>query len=365
MDARAQGGSAIRPSRLIRLAGAAPIAAAVVLAAVLSAALASGPGGLGTATDGVLLDVSPLPVVCAAAAADGSEAACLLVRPLGEEAWRELATPIAGFEPVAGVGYRLLVRPRDDGGWEALAQLETVPLGDVRWRLESVGVAGERLDPLPESEPWLRVDASAGRLLADVGCNAIFAAAYPLAPGRITFGPAASTLMACPEPIMRQERLVLQALEGAERYDVDGDRLRLSGPGGALWLTPLLPPRPTAAGAVWDDGALACFDGSVAAAAASGEVWPSDPLQVTLTLITPWDAAQLDVRRRDAAPEGARYSVVSVEAGGFLDDAVAGYRRVVVLERLERGRWRVIAITDATRCGRGEALWIGPPELCP
>ena len=365
MDARAQGSSGLRPSRLVHRAGAAPIAAAVVLAVVLSAALASGPGGLGTVTEPVLLDVSPLPVACPAAAADGSEDGCLLVRPLGEEAWRELAAPIAGFEPVAGVGYRLLVRPRNDGAWEALAQLETVPLGDVRWRIANVDVAGERLDPLPESEPWLRVDASAGRLLADVGCNAIFAAAYPLAPGRITFGPAASTLMACPEPIMRQERLVLQALEGAGRYDVDGERLRLSGPGGALWLTPLLPPRPTAAGAVWDDGALACFDQSVAAAAAAGAAWPRDPLQVTLALFPPWDTAQLDVRRRDAAPEGARYSVVSLEASGFLDDSVAGYRRVAVLERLESGRWRVIATTDATRCGRGEASWVGPPDLCP
>ena len=364
MEARAQGSSGPRPSRLIRRVGARLIAAALGLATVLSGALASGPGAGETPTDAVLLDLSPLPVACAAASADGSETGCLLVRPLGEEPWRELEAPIAGFTPIAGVGYRLLVRPRDDGTWEALAQLEAVPLGDVRWRIESLDVAGERLDPLPETEPWLRVDASAGRLLVDVGCNAIFAAAYPLAPGRIAFGPAASTLMACPEPIMRQERLVLQALASAGRYDVDGDRLRLSGPDGALWLSPLLPSRPTAAGTVWDDGALACFDQSVAAAAAAGAAWPSDPLQVTLAFFPPWDAAQIDLRRRDAAPEGARSSVVSLEAGGFLDDSVAGYRRVAVLERLESGRWRVIASTEAIRCRRGEASWIGPPDLC-
>ncbi len=365
MEARARGPGSLRRSRLTRRTGMVPFVAALALAALLGAAFAGGPGALVTSTDHVLLDVSPLPLACGAATAEGSEAACVLVRPLGEAAWRELAAPIAGFTPVGGVGYRLLVRPLHDGGWEALAQLEAVPLGDVRWRIESIEVAGERFEPLPETEPWLHVDASAGRLRADAGCNAIFVAAYPFAPGRIAFGPAGSTRIACAEPIMRQEQRVLRALEGAGRYDVAGDRLQLSGQGGALWLTPLLPPRPTAAGAVWDEGALACFDGSVAAAAASGEVWPSDPLQVTLTLITPWDAAQLDVRRRDSAPEGARYSVVSVEAGGFLDDAVAGYRRVVVLERLESGRWRVIAITDAMRCGRGEASWVGPPDLCP
>ena len=364
MEAR-QEASVRRQPGPTRRAPAALIAAALGLAAVLGGALASGPGELVTSTDHVLLDVSPLPVSCGAAAADGSDGACLLVRPLGEEAWRELGAPIAGFTPVGGVGYRLLVRAQDDGAWEALAQLEAVPLGDVRWRIETVDVAGERLDPLPETEPWLRLDASAGRVVADVGCNALFAAAYAFAPGRIAFGPAGSTLMACPEPVMRPERSVLQALEGAARYDVEGDRLRLSGPGGALWLTPLLPPRPTAAGAVWDDGALACFDQSVAAAAAAGEAWPREPLQVTLAFFPPWDAAQLDVRRRDTAPEGARFSVVSLEAGGFRDDALAGYRRVAVLERLDSGRWRVIASTDAMRCRRGEASWIGPPDLCP
>ena len=358
--------AALRAASTLRAAAVAFVAAlGGVFASELATEPASERGASASATDAVLLDVSPLPVACSTALADGDDAACLLVRPLDEEAWRELAAPIAGFEALGGFGYRLLVRPLDDGTYALLAQLEAVPFGDVRWGIERFDMAGEQLEPLPETEPWLLVDASAGRLRADAGCNTIFAAAYPLAPGRIAFGPAASTRMACPEPVMRQERSLLQALAAAERYEVIGDQLRLSGPGGALWLTPVPAPRPTAAGAVWDDGALACFDQGVAAAAAAGEVWPSDPLLAALALVPLWDTAQLDVRRRDAAPEDARFSVVALEAGGFLDDSVAGYRRVAVLERLERGRWRVIATTDAIRCGRGDALWIGPPELCP
>ena len=365
MDARRPGTDDRRHAMPIRRTS---VAIAAALVALLGGAFASAPASESaapSATDAILLDVSPLPVACSMEETEADEVVCLLVRPLGEAGWEVLEAPIDGFEPDGGVGYRLLVRPLEDGAHTLLAQLEAVPLGDVRWRIERIDVGGEQHQPLAHTEPWLLVDASAGRLRADAGCNTIFAAAYPLAPGRIAFGPAASTRMACPEPVMGQEQAMLQALEGAERYEVVGDRLRLSGPGGALWLTPLPPPRPTAAGAVWDEGALGCFDQSVAVAAAAGEVWPSDPLLVTLALFPPWDTAQLDVQRRDVEPEAARFSVVSLEAGGFLDDSVAGYRRVAALERLESGRWRMIATTAAIRCGRGEALWLGPPDLCP
>ncbi len=329
---------------------------AVALATLLMVGAAS------AATDLTLLDVAPLPVACEAP----GEGPCLVVRPVGALEWREHAGVLQGIDPRTGHGYRLLVSGwHDAGGGEVLAVLEDVPLGDVRWRIESAQSDGEHLDLDPATSPWLRFDISGGRFGGDAGCNSFFGRVYPLAPGELTLGPVASTLMACPGPLMTQERLVLGALEGVENYSLEGERLRLHGTTGSLWLTPLLPERPTAAASLWGDADLVEFDELVADAALAGAEWATDPLRVTLTLLPPWDSAQVDVQRRDTQPEQAPHSVVSLEAGGFLDDSLAGFRRVAVLERLDDGRWRVIATTDAVRCGRGEALWVGPAEMCP
>ena len=380
------------PAAALPRAGLAWLLAGMWLSLALPPALASG--------EFALVDVAPLTVPCereptatrlraaaepgtatqAPTAAAGQDD-CLLVRPLGEHDWTLRADRWDDFVPLDGHGYRLFVRGGGsvggngsgsagttgfdgDAGWQVLGVLEEVPLGDVRWRIEAVEVAGGRQD-LHEAEAWLRVDASSGRLAGSAGCNGFFGEAYLQATGRIDLRVTVSTLIACEEPRMEQERLVLEALRGADGYASVGGRLRLAGGTSALWLSPLLPARPTAAGRVWGDGELACFDHGTADAAASGASWPHDPLLVTLALWSPWDAARVDLQRRDSEPEQAPYSVVSMEASGFLDDSLAGLRRVTLLERLADDRWRVVAATEAVRCARGEALWIGPPERCP
>jgi heat shock protein HslJ len=308
------------------------------------------------------LEVAPLAVPCAP---DDEAVSCLMVRPSDGAPWRVSAEAIEGFDARPGHGYRLLLEVAPDGGRSLLAVLQQVPLGDVRWRIDTVEYAGETFESGALGDAWLRVDVSGDRVQGSSGCNAFFGAAYAFAPGRLAIEPLAATRMACPEPSMVAERALLAVLEGVDAYHEAGGSLRLGGPAGAVWLRPELPSEATASLRRWGDQSLARFDESAAAALSSGAAWPLDPLQVALAAAPAWDAARIDVARRDAEPEAARYTVVRIEAGGYLDDSLAGARRVVVLERQVDGRWRVIAESDALRCARGEALWIAASELCP
>lgn len=311
-----------------------------------------------------LVDVAPLGVACAGAPG----ATCPLVRPLGTDAWQPREAAIHGFERVDAHGYRLLVRgDQATDAWTLVAVLEDQPLGDVDWRIVAVEIDGERVHVDAERDPRLRFDLLDGRVYGSAGCNRLSA---PIAPGvgpRLGVGPVVGTLMACPEPVMRREQALVQALEGNVTYERDGDALRVHGVGGAVWLEPILPEGPTAAGRVWPDAELVDDAERIARAADADEPWAFDPLRVALVLhpVMP-ESASVDVQRRDTSVEFAPYSVVRITETGLLDDSVAALSDVLVLERLDDGTWRVIAATQAQRCARGErAGWIGLPDLCP
>ena len=65
------------------------------------------------------------------------------------------------------------------------------------------------------------------------GCNT-FGGTYTTDGDTISFGPLASTMMACEPPIMEQETVYLAALDGATSYTVDGETLTTSGDAGTL-----------------------------------------------------------------------------------------------------------------------------------
>jgi len=73
-----------------------------------------------------------------------------------------------------------------------------------------------------------------GSLGGSSGCNN-YSAQYQVDGDRISIGPAASTLMACPEPVMALESAYMQALGSAAGYKLDGENLILvDGNGEAL-----------------------------------------------------------------------------------------------------------------------------------
>ena len=334
------------------------VAVAALTALALQVAVAQG------AERWTLIDVAPVPVACEGAAGT----TCPLVRPLGSTDWRAWDGAIEGFEPIDGHAYRVLADgAAAHGSLRVAAVLEDLPLGDVEWRIHAAAVANERLEFGRERDPALRFDLVSGRMLGTAGCNQLSA---PLAAGvgrQIVIGRIVSTLMMCPDDLMRQEQAVLQTLEGALTYALDGEHLRLQSAGGSLWLSPVLPSQQSAAGRTWPEPELERLAERVAEAADAGAAWAYDPLRVALEwLPTMPESAVVDVERRDTQVEFAPYSVVSVTVGGLLDDSVAALRDVLVLERMESGHWRIVAVTEAQRCARGDHVgWLGLPDLCP
>jgi putative lipoprotein len=89
------------------------------------------------------------------------------------------------------------------------------------WRLEDLlgrGVAenAEATLEFPEE----------GRVAGKGSCNRFFGPAE-IAGQSIKFSHLGSTMMACPEPIMNQEREYFKALESAERFEVQGSVLKI------------------------------------------------------------------------------------------------------------------------------------------
>ncbi|MBK1691030.1 META domain-containing protein [Ectothiorhodospira mobilis] len=103
------------------------------------------------------------------------------------------------------------------------------------WRIEDVAGGGS----IDRSRIHITFDPR-GRVTGSTGCNRFFGP-YTLTGEGLTIGPLATTMMACPQALMDQERRVLQALEGVRRFDRDATgALRLMGGSGD---TPLLTAR--------------------------------------------------------------------------------------------------------------------------
>jgi len=83
------------------------------------------------------------------------------------------------------------------------------------WRVTGLGDA-----PLIEPERLSLNFLDAGRVAGSGGCNR-FVGGFSLSGEGLHFGPMASTMMACPEPLMEQERRMLDALEQVMAFDVD------------------------------------------------------------------------------------------------------------------------------------------------
>ncbi len=110
----------------------------------------------------------------------------------------------------------------------ALASLLAVPAAaaDVslagEWRAVAVG---DRALP-DEPEVLLAFDALEGCVSGTTGCNRL-SGGYALEGDGLTFGPAASTRMACPEPAMAIENAVLAALQATRAVVSEAGRLVL------------------------------------------------------------------------------------------------------------------------------------------
>ena len=79
---------------------------------------------------------------------------------------------------------------------------------------------------VPSSTAGLTADFTGDRVAGSGGCNR-FKGGFQVADNQLQIGPLASTFKACAEPVMKQERQYLTALQGAQRYELTQDGLEI------------------------------------------------------------------------------------------------------------------------------------------
>ncbi len=112
-------------------------------------------------------------------------------------------------------------------------------LAGTAWKLTALVADGTTtdvvtLDGVPARKAGLAFRED-GRASGSGGCNVINAG-YTVEGETITFGPVMSTMMACPDPLMKQEFAFTKALEAAASFTIDGDTLTISSADGATAL---------------------------------------------------------------------------------------------------------------------------------
>ena len=107
----------------------------------------------------------------------------------------------------------------------------TAPIADRQWTLATLG---ERTAPLGAGgrPATLRLESATPRAVGFAGCNR-FSASYRLSGDSLSFGPVASTRMACIDGD-ELERSFLAVLPAVATYQATDSALTLSGPGGVL-----------------------------------------------------------------------------------------------------------------------------------
>lgn len=117
----------------------------------------------------------------------------------------------------------ITLRFSPDPAPEVSDPVPTAPEGliDRVWTVTSIG--GK---PVAGTRPLTLSIAADHRTGGSAGCNEFFTEAT-LADGKLTFGPAAATRMACTAQTMDQETAYLAALAAIGGYELDGTSLRL------------------------------------------------------------------------------------------------------------------------------------------
>lgn len=95
------------------------------------------------------------------------------------------------------------------------------------WRLTELDGADVPLEASGREPHLLLHDAEGPRFLATVGCNTLLGGFEHDDGTALSFGPAASTLMACPPEVAARETALGAALEATASFDSDGHILRL------------------------------------------------------------------------------------------------------------------------------------------
>lgn len=137
-----------------------------------------------------------------------------------------------------------------------LAALATTAAGSIEgptWRL--VSLRGQEERALATAPRGATARFASGRVEGFSGCNS-YGGAYTIDADRVTLGPLAGTMMACPEPAMALENAFKAAFAGTIRFTITEDRLTLTTESGGTMLFRTEPPA-TLEGVAWE---VTCFN---------------------------------------------------------------------------------------------------------
>jgi heat shock protein HslJ len=100
----------------------------------------------------------------------------------------------------------------------------SVELEDTYWKLTEAGGKTIKEDEASRT-PYVQLGAER-RISGTGGCNRL-TGTYELRGDELVFGAVATTMMACPDAVMKQERAMLDALRVTTSYRITGDKLEL------------------------------------------------------------------------------------------------------------------------------------------
>jgi heat shock protein HslJ len=104
-------------------------------------------------------------------------------------------------------------------------QIAQAPLSGS-WRLANMTAGGLPTPMVPPANTPLTAEFAGDRITGSGGCNQ-FMGSYKTTGDSLTIGALGATRKACPEPIMDQEMLFMNALQGAQRYEQDSQGLQI------------------------------------------------------------------------------------------------------------------------------------------
>ena len=99
---------------------------------------------------------------------------------------------------------------------------------DTIWELESYGEKGNLQTVIQDTEITIEFKNAEGKIAGSGGCNSYFGG-YEINKNELTIiPPIGSTMMACPEPVMDQEKEYFKLLETTETYQIQNNKLTIS-----------------------------------------------------------------------------------------------------------------------------------------
>ena len=137
-----------------------------------------------------------------------------------------MPTLTAAIRVLAGLAILVVAACDSTGSGANTTPEPTSPadLAGTQWTLVSIGDT-----PAIEGAGARLSFDSGGNVSGSTGCNSI-SGSYALDGSALTFGPLATTRMACEDALMAQEAAVLEALAGVSGWEIDADgRLHLTG----------------------------------------------------------------------------------------------------------------------------------------